>query len=39
MNNTHPNPVLRFVDNHGVVKFLPAYKLTDPSKERDGRNV
>lgn len=39
MNNTHPNPVLRVVDKHGVVKFLPAYKLTDSSKERDGRNV
>ena len=27
----------RYVDNNGVVRFHPAYKLTDGSLERQGR--
>lgn len=38
MNNTHPNPLLQYVDEHGVLKYRPAYTLSDPTKERDGRN-
>lgn len=36
-DNTEPNPALRYVDNNGVVRFHPAYKLTDGSLERQGR--
>ena len=38
MNNTHPNPLLQYVDEHKVLKYRPAYTLSDPTKERDGRN-
>ena len=38
MNNTHPNPVLQYVDDRGVLAYKPAYELSDENKERDGRN-
>ncbi|XP_062598134.1 FAD synthase-like [Saccostrea cucullata] len=38
MNNTHPNPLLQYIDDHGVLRYKPAYTLSDPTKERDGRN-
>ncbi|OWF52384.1 FAD synthase-like [Mizuhopecten yessoensis] len=39
MNNTHPNPVLQFIDDRGVVCYKPAYLLQEGCKERDGRNT
>ncbi|XP_045175056.2 FAD synthase-like [Mercenaria mercenaria] len=39
MNNTHPNPSLQYVDENGIVKYKPAYKLEADSQERDGRNT
>ncbi|XP_033751502.1 FAD synthase-like [Pecten maximus] len=39
MNNTHPNPVLQYIDDRGVVCYRPAYQLQDGLKERDGRNT
>lgn len=39
MNNTHPNPVLQYLDDRGVVCYRPAYQLQDDQKERDGRNT
>lgn len=38
MNNTHPNPVLQYTDERGVLQYKPAYELMDETKERDGRN-
>ncbi|KAJ8299630.1 hypothetical protein KUTeg_023690 [Tegillarca granosa] len=38
MNNTHPNPVLQYTDERGVLRYKPAYELMDETKERDGRN-
>ncbi|KAL8614105.1 hypothetical protein ACOMHN_026322 [Nucella lapillus] len=39
MDNTHPNPSLQVVDQHGIMSYLPAYQLDHDGKERDGRNV
>jgi FAD synthetase len=36
-DNTEPNPALRYADKEGVVRYHPAYKLTDGSLERQGR--
>jgi len=36
-DNTQPNPALRFSDANGIVKYQPAYMLTDGSLERQGR--
>jgi len=36
-DNTEPNPALRYTDKEGVVRYHPAYKLTDGSLERQGR--
>eukprot|EP00088_Acartia_fossae_P017360 TRINITY_DN19846_c0_g1_i5.p1 TRINITY_DN19846_c0_g1~~TRINITY_DN19846_c0_g1_i5.p1 ORF type:complete len:513 (+),score=71.65 TRINITY_DN19846_c0_g1_i5:57-1595(+) len=33
-DNTEPNPSLRYTDKDGVVRYHPAYKLTDGSLER-----
>ncbi|KAK3103212.1 hypothetical protein FSP39_017457 [Pinctada imbricata] len=39
MNNTHPNPILQYVDDRGILSYKPAYELTNEEKERDGRNI
>lgn len=38
MENTHPNPSLRRVDERGSVYYIEAYKLDDHGCERSGRN-
>jgi len=39
-HNTRPNPALAYRDDiTGVLKYLPAYKLQDGTKEREGRGV
>jgi FAD synthetase len=37
IHNTRPNPALRMNESHSPVSYQPAWKLTDGSKERDGR--
>ncbi|KAK7486668.1 hypothetical protein BaRGS_00022069 [Batillaria attramentaria] len=39
MNNTHPNPMLQFIDHNGIVSYKPAYELVENGNERDGRNT
>lgn len=39
MNNTHPNPQLKYTDDRGVLCYLPAHLLQDENSERDGRNT
>ncbi|XP_060074465.1 FAD synthase-like isoform X2 [Ylistrum balloti] len=38
-DNTHPNPILQYRDDRGVVCYRPAYLLQDGDRERDGRNT
>lgn len=38
IENTHPNPQLKLVDENGIVSYRPAYKLSDQDSERAGRN-
>ncbi|XP_064600367.1 FAD synthase-like isoform X2 [Liolophura sinensis] len=38
MDNTHPNPSLQYIDSHGVLRYKPAYQLSEDHRERDGRN-
>ncbi|CAG5132824.1 unnamed protein product [Candidula unifasciata] len=38
MDNTHPNPLLQYIDERGVLAFRPAYLLENGERERDGRN-
>ncbi|KAH9519281.1 FAD1 flavin adenine dinucleotide synthetase [Bulinus truncatus] len=38
MDNTHPNPLLQYVDARGVLTYKPAYYLDNGEHERDGRN-
>lgn len=38
MENTHPNPALQIVDSKGIVRYRPAYELTQVNRERAGRN-
>jgi len=38
IENTHPNPQLKRVDETGIVSYRPAYELLDPDSERAGRN-
>lgn len=37
MENTHPNPELRYIDSAGRVAYHPAYMLQNPKSERSGR--
>ncbi|VUZ52572.1 unnamed protein product [Hymenolepis diminuta] len=37
MENTHPNPELRYIDSAGRVAYHPAYMLQNPRSERSGR--
>ncbi|KAK3743637.1 hypothetical protein RRG08_030759 [Elysia crispata] len=39
MDNTHPNPLLQYVDRRGVLTYKPAYMLESGEHERDGRNT
>jgi len=38
IENTHPNPQLKQVDEKGIVSYRPAYQLSDQDSERAGRN-
>ncbi|KAL5006659.1 hypothetical protein ScPMuIL_015465 [Solemya velum] len=38
MNNTHPNPQLRYIDNRGIMRYKAAFLLADESEERNGRD-
>lgn len=38
IENTHPNPQLKRVDQNGIVSYCPAYELSDHDSERAGRN-
>ena len=38
IENTHPNPQLKRVDENGIVSYRPAYQLSDQDSERAGRN-
>jgi len=38
MENTHPNPDLKQVDDRGIITYRPAYLLDDGQSERAGRN-
>jgi len=38
IENTHPNPQLKRVDENGIVSYRPAYELSDQDSERAGRN-
>ncbi|XP_013410704.1 FAD synthase isoform X2 [Lingula anatina] len=38
MENTHPNPALRYIDQFGLAKYRPAYELEQGDLERSGRN-
>ncbi|BFZ15775.1 hypothetical protein BsWGS_18814 [Bradybaena similaris] len=38
MDNTHPNPLLQYIDDRGVLAYKPAYLLEHGERERDGRN-
>lgn len=38
MENTHPNPALQLIDTEGIVRYRPAYELTEEDRERAGRN-
>ena len=38
IENTHPNPQLKRVDDDGIVSYRPAYELSDQDSERAGRN-
>ncbi|XP_074648641.1 uncharacterized protein LOC141904083 isoform X2 [Tubulanus polymorphus] len=37
VRNTHPNPLLKYVDDNGEIAFHPAYHLEDCILERRGR--
>lgn len=41
MENTHPNPALRYTDNKNIVHYKPAYSLIvmDDTQERAGRTA
>ncbi|RUS74386.1 hypothetical protein EGW08_017841 [Elysia chlorotica] len=39
MDNTHPNPLLQYVDRRGILTYKPAYMLESGEHERDGRNT
>ena len=38
IENTHPNPQLKRVDESGIASYQPAYQLSDEDSERAGRN-
>jgi len=38
IENTHPNPQLKLVDEKGIASYRPAYELSDQDSERAGRN-
>jgi len=38
IENTHPNPELKLVDENNIVSYRPAYELSDQDSERAGRN-
>lgn len=38
MDNTHPNPLLQYVDDRDILTYRPAYMLEQGEHERDGRN-
>lgn len=38
IENTHPNPQLKHVDENGIASYRPAYQLSNQDSERAGRN-